>query len=144
MNTNPRRTAVLGIFLIALGFIWWMNLWWLLLPAALVAGGVIGYLQRRAAGRMDEALHSALWGVGLGILFLAQFVWPGILFLAGGSILLRGREAQIQTFVEQQAARARGRIRPSRPAERVPVETVPSSAVPIQAVPIGDTTRLHD
>ena len=134
---NTQRTAVAGIGLIALGLVWWLSLWWLILPAALVGGGLFGYLQRRARGRLHEGLQIALWGVGLGILFLLNFVWPGVLFLAGASILLRGREDQVQTV----AKNALARIRPSRSASR-------SSSVPIETVVVqptyGDTTRLHE
>ncbi len=141
MNVNNRQATIAGGFLIALGLIWWLNLWWLLLPAALVIGGVGAFLQRRAVGRNNEALHAGLWGVGLGLLFLLDFVWPGILFLAGGSILLRGREAQAQAMIEQTFDRVRGRIRPNRRAQNVPVESVATFAVPIQT---NETTHLHE
>lgn len=141
MNVNNRQATIAGGFLIALGIVWWLNLWWLLLPASLLIAGAAGYLQRRAVGRNNEALQAGLWGMGLGLLFLFGIVWPGILFLAGGSILLKGREAQAEAFVERAIGRVRGRIRPGRRAEHVPVESVPTFAVPIQS---SDTTRLHD
>ncbi|MCS6840746.1 MAG: hypothetical protein NZ699_14215 [Roseiflexus sp.] len=99
---NTRRSAAIGASLIILGFIWWLNLWWLLLPGALIAGGVAAYIQRRAM-RVSEAVQIGLWGVGLGLLLLIDFLFPGVLFLAGISILARGREreidAQVQRFV---------------------------------------------
>jgi hypothetical protein len=144
MNNNKRQTAIAGIFLIGLGLVWWLDLWFLLLPGALAAAGVVGYLQRRAAGRQDEALHIALWGLGLAVLFLTNFLFPGILFLAGASVLLRGREQQAIDRVRSTAMRVRGRVRPSRAAEQVPIETVGATIVPISqnGTSVGETTRL--
>ena len=61
---------MLGGFLIALGLVWWLNLWWVLLPGLLIAGGVIAYRQRRSLGRPIEAVQAGLWCVGLALLFL--------------------------------------------------------------------------
>ena len=90
---------------------------------------VIRYLPERAIWTMIQAMALATLG------------WVAALFLAGGSILLKGREAQAEAFVERAIGRVRGRIRPGRRAEHVPVESVPSFAVPIQS---SETTRLHD
>jgi hypothetical protein len=146
MNANKRQSAVMGIFLIAVGLVWWLNLWWLLLPGALVIAGAMGYLQRRAAGRMAEGMQAALWGVGLGLLFLIGFVWPGILFLAGASVLLNGREAQVESYAQSALSRVRRQGRRSSHTEQVPVETVPSLIVPISqaGVSSSDTTRMRD
>jgi hypothetical protein len=145
MNNNKRQTVVMGAFLITLGVVWWLNLWWLLLPAAMVVAGTVGYLQRRSAGRNDEAIQAALWGIGMGLLFLTSFVWPGILFIAGASILLRGREAQVETSVRHALTRIRPQ-RANRSAEQVPVESVPMTIVPINqpSVSANETTRLHE
>jgi hypothetical protein len=144
LNTTNRQTVIMGVFLIALGVVWWLNLWSLLLPAAMIVAGVVGYLQRRSAGRKDEAIQAALWGIGMGLLFLAGFVWPGVLFIAGASILLRGREAQVEASVRQAITRVRPN-RASRSAERVPVETTPVTIIPINqsGSSVGDTTRLN-
>jgi hypothetical protein len=136
-----RQATIAGIFLIAIGLFWWLNLGWLLLPAALMIGGVAGYLQRRAIGREQEALQAGLWGIGLGFLFLIGFVWPGILFLTGASVLLQGREGQLRGALENVLARARGRVRSIRRTEHVPVESVPTFEVPTQT---GETSRLHE
>jgi TM2 domain-containing membrane protein YozV len=136
-----RQATIAGIFLIAIGLFWWLNLWWLLLPAALMIGGVAAYLQRRAIGREQEALQAGLWGIGLGLLFLVEFVWPGILFLAGASVLLRGREDQVRASLQNVLTRVRGRARSVRRTEHVPVENVPTFAVPSQT---GETSRLHE
>lgn len=148
---NTRRSAILGISLIVLGLIWWLNLWWLLLPGACIAGGVATYVQRRRIGRTAEAVQLGLWGVGLGLLFLIDFIFPGILFLAGASVLARGREAAIDERVQHNLAALR-RPRPAaRPAETtsVPVTVYPGAAtqpsLPVSDVAMtGETTRLRE
>ena len=63
MNFNKQPSMALGAFLIALGIVWWLHLWALLLPAALLIGGVVAYQQRRRIGRTVEAVQVGLWGV---------------------------------------------------------------------------------
>ncbi|MFO7167345.1 MAG: hypothetical protein DIU80_004880 [Chloroflexota bacterium] len=146
MNLDKRQPAAVGIFLIALGLVWWLDLWWLLWPGALIVGGAVAYIQRRAAGRVVEAVQAGLWGVGLGLLFLISFFWPGLLFLAGVSVLLRGREDQVDDRVQQLLGRMkqRGALRPVR-SQQVPVTTYqPQAEQPEVARPpaVGETTRL--
>jgi hypothetical protein len=154
MNFNKQPTAALGVFLIALGLVWWLNLWSLLLPAALVIGGLVAYQQRRQLGRTIEAVQVGMWGVGLGLLFLLGFVWPGILFLAGASVLMRGREDRVDAYVQQAVAQARRRRQPAArpaPSQRVEITTShPAPIAPAQPRPAervsapttGETTRL--
>jgi hypothetical protein len=153
MNFNKQPPAALGAFLIGLGLVWWLNLWSLLLPAALLVGGVVAYQQRRRMGRLNEAVQVGLWGVGLAVLFMLHFIWPGILFLAGASVLLRGRESRADAFVQQAIARAPRRVRPvahPTPTQYVPISSQPAPAQPAQsqvveagrAVTTGETTRL--
>jgi hypothetical protein len=130
LNTN-RSTIVMGTFLIGLGLVWWLDLWWLLLPVAMIVAGGVGYLQRRSAGRANEALHIAIWGVGMGLMLLLNFLWPGVLFVAGASILLRGREAEVEATVRRAITRVRGGRANRSSAERVPVETGTTTIVPI-------------
>ena len=107
------RTVTLGAILIVFGLFWWLNLWWLTLPLALLAGGVAAYVQRRAMGRTAEAVQMLVWGAGLSGLLLLHFVWPGIVLLAGASLLLRGREHRADETIQTLARRARrARIRP--------------------------------
>jgi hypothetical protein len=106
MNKNA-RTITLGVTLIGLGLLWWLNLWWLLLPGVLAIGGVAAYVQRRAGGRTIEAVQALVWGLGLSLLFLFEFVWPGVLLLAGASLLLRGREFQADETIQTLARRVR-------------------------------------
>jgi hypothetical protein len=146
--------VALGAFLIALGVVWWLNLWSLLLPAALLIGGVVAYQQRRRVGRTVEAVQVGLWGVGLALLFMLHFVWPGVLFLAGASVLLRGREASADGYVQNALAQARRR-RPAaaRPTPTQQVEITTTHPMPLpssQPRPVvsesksstGETTRL--
>lgn len=145
MNLNNRRhQAVAGVFLIAVGLVWWLSLWWLLWPGALAAAGVAAYVQRRAMGRVVEAVQGGLWGLGLALLFLAGFVWPGVLFLAGASILLRGREDRADARVQALVSRVRRRptaIVPVR-TEQVPLTTYQAPPEPADSA-MGETTRLR-
>lgn len=152
MNPNKQQSMMLGGFLIALGLVWWMNLWWLLLPGLLIAGGVIGYRQRRSLGRPIEAVQAGLWCVGLALLFLIGGIWPGVLLLAGVSILIRGRELQIDDRLQGLFAQARSRRSvPAHPVttQHVPITTVqmPAATTPQFGTPTtnsGETTRLHE
>jgi hypothetical protein len=124
MNSNRQQSVTIGAALIALGIVWWFNLWWLIGPAALIAGGAFAYIQRRNLGRQNEAFQIALWCVGFGLLLLLGFAWPGILFLLGASLLLRGREYEAETRVREVVARVRqGRATRPIPTQHVPVVT---------------------
>lgn len=144
---DNRRSAAIGIGLIVLGVIWWLNLWWLLLPGALIAGGVAAYIQRRAT-RASEAVQIGLWGVGLGLLLLIDFLFPGVLFLAGISILVRGREMEIDTQVQRfVGGLRRPRSTPRSPeTTSVPITVHPGNAPhPAMDRPAtGETTRLRE
>ena len=153
MNFNKQPSVALGAFLIGLGLIWWLNLWSLLLPAALLIGGVLAYQQRRRMGRTVEGVQVGLWGVGLALLFMLHFIWPGVLFLAGASVLMRGRETNVDTYVQNALAQARRRPTTVRPTatQHVPIATSqPASLSPTQSQPAvserasntSETTRL--
>src|SRR5689334_14063269 len=104
MNFNKRQSAAIGIFLVGLGLVMWLNLWGLLWPGALAAGGVVAYRERRRIGRTAEAVQVALWCIGLALLLLLHFIWPGVLFLAGASLLIRGREVQVDESIQRMVA----------------------------------------
>ena|SRR5690348_1980228 len=153
MNFNKQPSVALGAFLIGLGVVWWLHLWSLLLPAALLIGGVVAYQQRRRMGRTVEGIQVGLWGVGLGLLFMLHFIWPGVLFLAGASMLVRGREANVDTYVQNALSQARRRPAVARPTptQHVPITTSqPVPLSPSQPHPVvtesksstGETTRL--
>ena len=154
MNFNKQPSVALGAFLIGLGLVWWLSLWSLLLPAALLVGGVVAYQQRRRMGRTVEAVHVGLWGVGLALLFMLGFVWPGVLFLAGASMLMRGRETNVDAYVQNALLQARRRrpaaTRPT-PTQQVEITTThpapspsaqPHPALRESRTNTGETTRL--
>jgi TM2 domain-containing membrane protein YozV len=142
VNINKRQTAFLGVFLIGLAIVAWLNLWWLIFPLILAAGGVVGYVVRRAIGRTSEAVQVGIWGVGLALLALTGFWFPGILLLAGASLLARGREERIDAAVQGNLGRvrARGSAR-AITIQRVPV-TPPTPPAPAEPPATGETTRL--
>jgi hypothetical protein len=154
MNFNKQPSVAVGAFLIALGLVWWLHLWALLLPAALLVGGAVAYQQRRQIGRTVEAVQVGLWGVGLALLFMLHFIWPGVLFLAGASVLLRGRETNVDAYVQSAIAQVRQRRRPAArpmPSQHVPITTsqpapitptTPRPAETEKPATTGETTRL--
>ena len=153
MNFNKQPSVMAGVLLIGLGLVWWLNLWPLLLPGALLVGGAAAYVQRRKLGRTVEAVQVGMWGAGLALLFMLGFVFPGVLLLAGASVLARGREGQIDAAVQQLIGRF-GRRSASRqaPVQQVQISTsypapVPPAQPHVQATPdrsvsTSDTTRL--
>jgi hypothetical protein len=154
MNLNKQSTVAAGVILIGLGIVVLFNLWSLIFPAALLVGGVAAYQQRRRMGHLNEAVQVGMWGVGLALLFLVHFFWPGVLFLAGASVLARGREGQIdayaQRLITQFSPRSRPTARPT-PTQNVPITTsYPQPLTPAaqqrteaeKTVATGETTRL--
>lgn len=127
MNLNQQQTRYAGIALIVLGVVAVFNLWWAIPSALLLGGGVAVYLRQRVIGHRGEAVQALLWGVGLALLLLADFVLPGVLLLGGASLLLRGREPQADDRVQAVVARFARR--------RTPAVKAPSSAMPAMAMP---------
>ena len=154
MNFTKQSPVSAGVILIGLGIVVLFNLWSLIFPVALLAGGVAAYQQRRQIGRTSEGVQIGMWGAGLALLFLLHFFWPGVLFLAGASVLARGREAQIDAYVQRMAAQFGRRSQPAArpaPAQHVPIATsypqpfvpaAPQRAEAEQPVVTGETTRL--
>jgi hypothetical protein len=145
MNPNKRQTAAIGVFLIALCLVMWLHLWWLVAPAALVAGGILAYRQRRQIGRPVEAVQALLWCFGLALLFLSHF-WLGVLFVAGLSLLLRGRELQVDSMIQQALTQARTRRASPRTitTQQVPISAPPAAPGEYDASSTGQTTRLSE
>jgi len=116
----------------------------------LIAGGVAAYIQRRAL-RTSEAVQVGLWGVGLGLLLLVDFLFPGILFLAGVSLLIRGREVGIDAQIQHGISglrRPRQNIPPAA-STSVPITIHPGAAsqAPVTSpdhAATGETTRLRE
>ncbi|MDN5270685.1 hypothetical protein QTO31_01730 [Chloroflexus sp. MS-CIW-1] len=90
------QTRLIGLILITIGVVAIFRLWWLVPVALLAGGGIVIYRRQRNLGRIDEAVQALLWGVGLALLSLFKLLWPGILILGGVSLLLRGREAEVE------------------------------------------------
>jgi hypothetical protein len=141
-NMDQRKLRYLGIGLIALGTFAALRLWFLL-PLLVLGGiGAFLYVERRREGRIAAAVQSGLWLVGMGVLLLIQFVFPGVLLLAGASLLLRGHEAQADQRVSELLTRMGVQLPAAagRPAGAQNVSIEQSGA---QAEPnTGETTRL--
>lgn len=136
MNLTQQQARYAGIALIALGVVAIFNLWWAIPLALLAGGGIAIYQRQRALGRTGEAVQALLWGVGLAVLLLFSSIFPGVLLLGGASLLLRGREAQADAYVQGVIARFARRRTPATPsATQAPV------ARPAQPVTIVDTTE---
>ncbi len=99
MRLNQQQTLVLGTSLIVLGVVMALNLWALLPVLVLGGAGAYLYRERRRSGRTGAAVQSGIWLIGLALLFLIDFVLPGIIILAGLSLLARGHEAAIDARV---------------------------------------------
>lgn len=144
---NRQQSVVAGAVLIGLGIVWWLNLWWLIWPAILFGLGAVAYTQRRAMGRTVEAVQAGMWLFGLGILFLLSFVFPGVLLLAGASLLLRGREYQVDDQIQMWLGGLRSSRSTNRnilPTQQVPVTPAPTVPEPntLDVPAVGKTTRL--
>ncbi|WP_322487968.1 hypothetical protein [Chloroflexus sp.] len=96
MSFQNDQTRLIGLLLVALGIVAIFKLWWLVPMALLAGGGIAIYRRQRSLGRTNEAVQALLWGVGLALLSLINLVWPGILVLGGVSLLLIGREAEVE------------------------------------------------
>lgn len=154
---GPTKMRYLGIGLIVLGVFAALRLWWLL-PAVILGGvGTFLYIERRREGRIAAAVQSGLWLLGMGALFLLQFIVPGILILAGASLLIRGREHEVDHKVSAWLTRMGVQLDapyniPTTYSANIPMPTVqppsinpapnPGATVPEPAPNTGETTRL--
>lgn len=149
MRIDYKQSRYLGIALIVLGVLAVLGLWGLLPTLVLGAAGVYLYTQRRQIGRIGEAVHGGLWLLGLALLFLVDFVFPGVLLLAGLSLLLRGREhevdSRVQHFLTHFKSQQRTVNAPPR-AQQAPVQSSPvaptTPAENDEAASTGETIRL--
>jgi hypothetical protein len=144
LNLNQKQTRIAGIALIALGVVAIFNLWWAIPSVLLAAGGVAIYRRQRSLGRTGEAVQGALWGVGLALLLLINFVFPGVLLLGGASLLLRGRELEADQRVQHMLTNITSRrsvAQPQAPAQPVaqPRVTIVNGEQPTT----GETVRLR-
>jgi len=142
VNINQKQTRVAGIALIAIGVVAVFHLWWIILPALLAAGGVAIYRRQRALGRTNDAVQGALWGVGLALLLLIHFIFPGVLLLGGASLLLRGHELEADQRVHGMLATIMSRRVPAQPPIR-PVASTRVTIVNVDQPSTGETVRLR-
>lgn len=114
---NQQQTRYAGIALITLAVVIIFNLWGLIPVALLAGGGAMIYQRERSMGRTNSAVQAGLWGLGLALLYMLDFVLPGVLLLAGASLLLRGKEDQADARVQRVLSRMpHRRIAPVAPA----------------------------
>jgi hypothetical protein len=136
MNADKQQ-KLLGISLIALALVIWLDLWWMLVPGALIAAGIYTYRQRRQNHAISEAVQTLMWCTGIAVIYMSGF-WLGVLVLAGISLLIRGREQDIDTAI-QQALNMR-KAQPQTPANTA--HQVPITDYSNERPSTGDTTRL--
>lgn len=116
-------------------------MWGLLPVLGLSAAGAYLYTERRRAGRIGAAVQSGLWLIGLAVLFLIEFVTPGIIILAGLSLLARGREAELDARLVRLLAKLGVQVpgiqlaRATSTAPVAPVQSVPTIAAQSPAQP---------
>lgn len=148
MNTNQQRTLYAGTALIGLGVVALLDLWWLV-PVVLFAGvGYLVYTTRRSIGRYDEAVQGGLWGIGMALLWMIG-IFPGIILLAGASLIVRGRETQVDAKVQQLLGQGQAALQSRRSAQSTSAPIVPQRSNTITIVTpddssvTGETTRLQ-
>jgi predicted membrane-bound mannosyltransferase len=151
-NMDTKKMRYLGIALIALGVFAALNMWSLLPVLILGGAGAYVYTERRKEGRFVAGVQGGLWLVGLAVLLLIDFVFPGVLLLAGASLLLRGHEYQADRKVSRLLARLGVRLPTTAEAAasatptfaNPPVrrEDTPQAAQDEATASTGKTTRL--
>jgi hypothetical protein len=93
---------------------------------------------RARYARPWHSFNSALWLIGLGILFLWGDWWPGILILVGLSLLLQGILGASTPQVVQEDVEPAAPPAVSTPR---PVSVEPEITAPISPLPINNTHR---
>ncbi len=86
-----------------------------------------------------KQIHSAIWLIGLAILFWKGWLWPGILVLIAISSLT---QAALQLIGNRQEARQAAQAARAKGADRLPA-TCPQCGAPISAAEVrwtGETT----
>lgn len=153
MNFNQQQSRMVGIGLIALGIVAIFNLWWIVPVVLLAGGGAYLYTQRKRMGRNNEAVQFGFWGLGLAALYLTDLMFPGILVLAGLSLLMRGREHLVDARVQQLLGRFKRRqaapatidqtaLQPAAPVASTPPAPVQSARPAEDHAAVGETVRL--
>lgn len=148
MQMDRKTTVIIGTSLIVLGIVMAFGLWGLLPVFGLSAAGAYLYTERRRVGRIEAAVQSGLWLIGLAVLFLIEFVMPGIIILAGISLLARGREAELDAQLVRLLAKLGVQVPGTQLAHTTPtapVQSVPTLVAqpPVQPpVPTPPTTPV--
>ena len=89
---KARRSADsmgVGILLIGIGTLFMLRDRVDFFPWVLAIIGIAGIPEALSRGRNWAAWQGVFWLIGLAVLFAADILWPGILILVGGSMLLR-------------------------------------------------------
>ncbi|MFO7696399.1 MAG: hypothetical protein R6X16_04490 [Anaerolineae bacterium] len=89
MKTNRENALSMGLFLIGIGLIFLLpgvGFW----PWILVVLAIAGLPNALSRGRDWMAWQSTFWLIGLALLFAFDVLWPGVLLLAGVSVLFGG------------------------------------------------------
>jgi hypothetical protein len=137
VNFNQQQSRIAGISLIALGVVAIFNLWWIVPVGLLAGGGVYLYRQRKQMGRSREAVQFAFWGLGLAVLYLTDLIFPGVLILVGLSLLMRGREQDVEARVQ----RGLGRFNRRRSANAVNEQDQTALQATTMAAPVQQSAR---
>ena len=103
-NKDAFHGASGGILLIGLGIIFLTNIDFF--PAILVVIGLAGLPESVAQKGFWAGIQSAVWLIGIAILFILDIFWPGILILIGLSMLAGGLVRP--PMLEGEAKRKRG------------------------------------
>ncbi|RRR76239.1 MAG: hypothetical protein EI684_03370 [Candidatus Viridilinea halotolerans] len=149
MNLNQHQARRTGILLIALGIVAIFNLWWLLPTALLAFAGITIYRREKLLGHTNRAVQGALWGLGLALLVLLKFIFPGVLLLGGVSLLIRGREPEVEARVWATLGRLGRRRTPAFTAQPTPPAYSAHPAEPMgveqreKQPNSSETIRLH-
>lgn len=79
-------------------------------------------------------LQSAVWVIGIAILFMSGDWWPGILFVVGASIL-------VETFIQVVVPSAVDEEPPAVPAPQAAPEITPTAPAPVPETAPNPTTE---
>lgn len=155
LNLDSKATRYVGFSLVIAGFFALVGMWWMLPVVILASVGGYVYTERRKEGRIAAAVQSGLWLIGLAVLWLFSAIIfpPGILVLAGASLLIRGHEPKVDERVREFLAKIGIKLAPaattpapvvaaSQPAPNAAAGSTPGNAHDDPTAFTGETTRL--
>jgi hypothetical protein len=88
-------------------------------------------------------MHSGIWMIGLAVLFLTGFWWPGILVLVGLSMVLEWVFSEAAHSAPQPAMRPFTQPPAAPPAPAAPVAPAPVAAAAATPIPYTQAARFH-